>query len=69
MLERRADIVRLLMWEIGKTQKDAEKEFDRTVEYIADTIVLGLGAMGSATAYHLAARGTDLPEAPPERPC
>jgi glyceraldehyde-3-phosphate dehydrogenase (NADP+) len=26
------------MWEIGKTLKDSEKEFDRTVEYIIDTI-------------------------------
>ncbi len=26
------------MWEIGKTLPDAEKEFDRTVDYIADTI-------------------------------
>jgi glyceraldehyde-3-phosphate dehydrogenase (NADP+) len=26
------------MWEIGKTQKDAEKEFDRTCDYIVDTI-------------------------------
>jgi len=38
MMERRADVVRLLMWEIGKTLKDAEKEFDRTVAYIADTV-------------------------------
>ncbi len=27
-----------LMWEIGKTQPDAHKEFDRTVEYIVDTV-------------------------------
>jgi len=26
------------MWEIGKTFKDSEKEFDRTIEYIFDTI-------------------------------
>jgi flavin reductase (DIM6/NTAB) family NADH-FMN oxidoreductase RutF len=26
------------MWEIGKTLPDSEKEFDRTVEYIYDTI-------------------------------
>lgn len=31
-------VVNLLMWEIGKTQKDSEKEFDRTVDYILDTI-------------------------------
>jgi len=34
----REPVVRLLMWEIGKTRKDAETEFDRTVVYIRDTI-------------------------------
>ncbi len=34
----RAEVVKLLMWEIGKTLGDSEKEFDRTVEYIYDTI-------------------------------
>ncbi|HOX38330.1 MAG TPA: NADP-dependent glyceraldehyde-3-phosphate dehydrogenase [Candidatus Brocadiia bacterium] len=38
MLEKRDAVVRLLMWEIGKTLKDAEKEFDRTVEYIRDSV-------------------------------
>src|SRR6187549_3040248 len=38
MKDRRADVVRLLMWEIGKSLADAEKEFDRTVDYIRDTI-------------------------------
>jgi glyceraldehyde-3-phosphate dehydrogenase (NADP+) len=38
MQARRDEVVRLLMWEIGKTLKDAEKEFDRTVAYIADTV-------------------------------
>lgn len=38
MVERRSEVVRLLMWEIGKTLPDAEKEFDRTVQYIRDTI-------------------------------
>ena len=38
MKERREDVVKLLMWEIGKTLPDAEKEFDRTVDYIRDTI-------------------------------
>lgn len=36
--ERRREVVRLLMWEIGKTLPDAEKEFDRTIQYIRDTI-------------------------------
>jgi glyceraldehyde-3-phosphate dehydrogenase (NADP+) len=35
---RREEVVRLTMWEIGKTRKDAETEFDRTVVYIRDTI-------------------------------
>lgn len=30
MKERRDEVVKLLMWEIGKTLPDAEKEFDRT---------------------------------------
>ncbi len=38
MKEQRDDVVKLLMWEIGKTLPDAEKEFDRTVDYIRDTI-------------------------------
>lgn len=38
MREKRTEVVNLLMWEIGKTQKDSEKEFDRTCDYIVDTI-------------------------------
>ena len=38
MKEQRQIVVNLLMWEIGKTLKDSEKEFDRTVDYINDTI-------------------------------
>lgn len=38
MTEERESIVNLLMWEIGKTRKDSEKEFDRTVSYINETI-------------------------------
>ena len=38
MKETRTEVVKLLMWEIGKTLGDSEKEFDRTVEYIEDTI-------------------------------
>jgi glyceraldehyde-3-phosphate dehydrogenase (NADP+) len=34
----RAEVVKFLMWEIGKSLGDSEKEFDRTVEYIYDTI-------------------------------
>ena len=35
---QREKVVQLLMWEIGKSLPDSEKEFDRTVEYIRDTI-------------------------------
>ncbi|HMJ70643.1 MAG TPA: NADP-dependent glyceraldehyde-3-phosphate dehydrogenase [Cyclobacteriaceae bacterium] len=38
MKARRDDVVRLLMWEIGKPLKDSEKEFDRTYDSIVDTI-------------------------------
>lgn len=38
MLKLREEVVQLLMWEIGKSQKDSEKEFDRTIKYIYDTI-------------------------------
>ena len=38
MKTKRAEVVKLLMWEIGKNLPDSEKEFDRTVDYIYDTI-------------------------------
>ena len=38
MVARREQIVRLIMWEIGKTLPDSQKEFDRTVEYMKATI-------------------------------
>lgn len=38
METKREKIVKLLMWEIGKSLPDSQKEFDRTVEYIYDTI-------------------------------
>lgn len=38
MKKKRREVVKLLMWEIGKTLKDSEKEFDRTCDYITDTI-------------------------------
>ena len=38
MILKRDEIVKLLMWEIGKNLNDSIKEFDRTVEYIKDTI-------------------------------
>ncbi|NER13906.1 aldehyde dehydrogenase family protein [Leptobacterium flavescens] len=38
MKTKREEVVKLLMWEIGKNLPDSRKEFDRTVEYIYDTI-------------------------------
>lgn len=38
METKRDEIVKLLMWEIGKSLPDSQKEFDRTVEYVYDTI-------------------------------
>jgi glyceraldehyde-3-phosphate dehydrogenase (NADP+) len=34
MVAQRRQIVNLIMWEIGKSLSDSEKEFDRTVSYI-----------------------------------
>jgi glyceraldehyde-3-phosphate dehydrogenase (NADP+) len=38
MRSKRSEVIKLLMWEIGKTKIDAAKEFDRTCDYIVDTI-------------------------------
>jgi glyceraldehyde-3-phosphate dehydrogenase (NADP+) len=38
MVEKRDEVVRLMMWEIGKSLHDSTREFDRTVAYIRDTI-------------------------------
>lgn len=38
MKKHRQQVVKLLMWEIGKSYKDSAKEFDRTVVYIEDTV-------------------------------
>lgn len=38
MRTKRGEVVKLLMWEIGKSLKDSEKEFDRTCDYIVDTV-------------------------------
>jgi len=34
----RDEVVRRMMWEIGKSLSDSRREFDRTVEYVRDTI-------------------------------
>lgn len=38
MRAAREEVVKLLMWEIGKSLEESRKEFDRTVEYITRTI-------------------------------
>jgi glyceraldehyde-3-phosphate dehydrogenase (NADP+) len=39
MKTKRSEVVQYLMWEIGKSLGDSEKEFDRTVQYINDTVL------------------------------
>ena len=38
MKEKKREVVNLLIWEICKSFADSEKEFDRTIAYIEDTI-------------------------------
>src|SRR5688572_28522674 len=38
MREQRDTVVKLLMWEIGKSLKDSEREFDRTCDYIVEIV-------------------------------
>ncbi len=38
MQDRRDEVVNILMWEIGKSYADSQKEFERTLDYIRDTI-------------------------------
>lgn len=38
MIAKKQEVVKLIMWEIGKSWSDSVKEFDRTVEYIHATI-------------------------------
>ncbi len=36
--EKKTEVVKLLMWEIGKSVKEATAEFDRALAYISDTL-------------------------------
>lgn len=38
MASKREEVAKLLMWEIGKTWSDSLKEFDRTLDYVRQTI-------------------------------
>jgi glyceraldehyde-3-phosphate dehydrogenase (NADP+) len=57
MVAQRQSIVRLIMWEIGKSLADSTKEFDRTVDYIAATID-ALKDLDNANSRFVLAEGT-----------
>jgi glyceraldehyde-3-phosphate dehydrogenase (NADP+) len=57
MVARRDETVRLIMWEIGKNQPDAQKEFDRTVDYIKATID-ALKQLDNSNSRFLVVEGT-----------
>lgn len=57
MVARRREVVNLLMWEIGKSTADSEKEFDRTVDYIRATID-ALRDLDNASSRFVIADGT-----------
>ena len=38
MRGKKNEIIRLLMWEIGKSRQESVKEFDRTIDYLRSTI-------------------------------
>jgi glyceraldehyde-3-phosphate dehydrogenase (NADP+) len=38
MIGAKERVVRFLMWEVGKSLQDSRKEFDRTIQYINDTL-------------------------------
>ncbi len=57
MIARREEVVSLIMWEIGKSQADSEKEFDRTVDYIRATIE-ALKELDNSNSRFLIVEGT-----------
>ncbi|MBN9247477.1 MAG: NADP-dependent glyceraldehyde-3-phosphate dehydrogenase [Hyphomicrobium sp.] len=57
MIESRSTIIKLIMWEIGKSQTDSEKEFDRTVDYIKATIA-ALKELDNSNSRFLVVEGT-----------
>ncbi len=57
MVAVRAQVVTTLMWEIGKSAADSAKEFDRTVDYIAQTID-ALKTLDNAASRFEIAEGT-----------
>ncbi|MCB8820764.1 NADP-dependent glyceraldehyde-3-phosphate dehydrogenase [Microvirga rosea] len=57
MISRRQEVIQLIMWEIGKSQSDSEKEFDRTVDYIRATID-ALKELDNSNSRFLVVEGT-----------
>ena len=57
MIAVRAEVINLIMWEIGKSAADSEKEFDRTVDYIRATID-ALKAQDNENSRFLVVEGT-----------
>ncbi|WP_045837353.1 NADP-dependent glyceraldehyde-3-phosphate dehydrogenase [Hyphomicrobium sp. 99] len=57
MIESRGEIIDLIMWEIGKSRTDSEKEFDRTVDYIKATIA-ALKELDNSNSRFLVVEGT-----------
>ncbi|MGZ5869558.1 MAG: NADP-dependent glyceraldehyde-3-phosphate dehydrogenase, partial [Croceibacterium sp.] len=54
MVAQRPLIVSLIMWEIGKSFADSQKEFDRTVEYIVATIAALKELDNSSSRFEIA---------------
>jgi glyceraldehyde-3-phosphate dehydrogenase (NADP+) len=57
MVACKREVVRLIMWEIGKSLTDSEKEFDRTVAYIRATIE-ALKELDNSNSRFVLAEGT-----------
>lgn len=57
MAAQRELVVKLIMWEVGKSLADSRKEFDRTLEYIQATIE-ALKEMDNAHSRFLSVEGT-----------
>jgi len=50
------DIIRLMMWEIGKSRRESEREFDRTVVYAKNSMA-ALRGMDCASSKFIAEQG------------
>ena len=59
---KREEVVKLIMWEIGKNLNDSQKEFDRTVDYINDTNK-GLPEFAPFDRILVTAGATEIPKA------